>query len=133
MHIRLRPRSFAGLFGMPPKLRSKEAREEGLEDIDAYTSPLSVASDASSDSAAGSASLSATLCGSLTAEQLDQILANNQKAMLEASHHTMSALLATFSSSGSSASVPKTPTITVPKWTDEEVPSEYFSKLEKSP
>ena len=132
MHIRLRPRSFAGLFGMPPKLRSKEAREEGLEDIDAYTSPLSVASDASSDSAAGSASLSATLCGSLTAEQLDQILANNQKAMLEASHHTMSALLATFSSSGSSASVPKTPTITVPKWTDEEVPSEYFSKLEKA-
>ena len=118
---------------MPPKLRSKEAREEdSIDDMDSVASPLSASSEASAESARSSA-LSSTLCGSLTAEQLDHILVYNHKTMIEASHHSMATLLATLSSPSSSSSLPvKTPKITVPKWSDEEVPSEYFNKLEKA-
>ena len=134
MHIRPRPRS---LSGMPPKLtksRGKETRtdEDTVEDMDASASPFSVSSDASTDSAR-SASLSSTLCGSLTAEQLDQILAHNQKAMLDASHRSMTTLLASLSTpSGSGLTVSRPPVIPVPKWADDEVPSEFFNKLEKA-
>ena len=69
----------------------------------------------------------------MSAEQLQQILATNHKAMLEASHQSMTALLATLSTTGvSGSSAPRVPQVKVPKWSDDEIPFEYFSKFEKA-
>ena len=109
---------------MPPKKKAAERSEE-MEAGRETETDFSISSPASTASSGS--------CMSLTADQLQQILATNQKAMLEASHQSMVALLATLSPP--SASVPATPRIIpvkVPKWTDEEIPFEYFNKLEKA-
>ena len=123
--IRPRPRFFYRLGSMPPKKKAAEKGEVGLEeDLEVFSvsSPASTASTRSSSS-----------CGSLTSDQLQQILEHTQKAMLEASHKSMTALLAGLAPATSvAADGPRVVPVKVPKWTDEEVPSEYFSKLEKA-
>ena len=106
---------------MPPKHRKDARGEDGFsEDLDFVASPVS---DISTDSARTSSTV--------TTDQLEQILASNNKAMLEANHQTLTALLASLSTS-SAFTAPKTPPIKVPKWSDDEIPSEYFKKLEKA-
>ena len=79
---------------MPPKRKAAEKGEEHLE-RENFDSELEITSPPSSGSSMSTASsLSTRSCGSLSAEQLEQILANNQKAMLEASKLSMTALLA---------------------------------------
>ena len=114
--------SLADIFwssSMPPKKKAAEKEEEHVEvervgpDLD-ITSPLSMASSASSRSG-----------GSLSVEQLQLILESNQR--------TMTSLLATLATPSSSASsVPKVAQVKVPKWTDDEIPYEYFVKLDKA-
>ena len=121
---------------MPPKKKLVEHREEDELDREReITEPIesSPGSSASSVSTRAS-SLSTRSYGSLTSDQLEQILATNQKAMLEASHQSMTALLATLSplSSGAGSVAARVPQIKVPKWTDEETPFEYFGKFEKA-
>ena len=72
---------------------------------------------------------SSTSCGSLTPEQLGQILEANQKAM----HQSMTALLATLSPTVSAGSgTPRMTHIKIPKFSDDDIPSEYFIKFEKA-
>ena len=113
---------------MPPKRKAAEKGEEHLE-RETFDSELEM----SSPSASSASSLSTVSTGSLTADQLQLILEANQKAMLEASHSSMAALLATISpASASTTSTPRVPQVKVPKWSDEEIPFEYFNKLEKA-
>ena len=105
---------------MPPKRKAAERGDE-ME--------LERESDFALSSPASSAS---STCGSLTSEQLQQILANNQKALLEASHQSMATLLASLTPSAGYVSVPRIVPVKVPKWTDEDTPSDYFNKLEKA-
>ena len=113
---------------MPPKRKAAEKGEEHLE-RETFDPELEITSPLSSASSCATRSS----CSSLSAEQLQQILVANQKAMLEASHSSMAALLATFSPTvASTTSTPRVPQVKVPKWSDEEIPFEYFSKLEKA-
>ena len=117
---------------MPPKKKIAEPREEHEFDRE-ITGPIESSPGSSASSLSDRSSLSTSTCASLTSDQLEQILANNQKAMLEASHQSMTKLLATLSpSAGTSSAAARVPLIKVPKWTDDEIPSEYFNKLEKA-
>ena len=124
LHIGISPRFVAG---MPPKKRTAEVRSEESEvEKETTESDFAISSPASSASPARS-------CGSLTSEQLEQILVANQKAMMEANHRSMTALLATLSTSSSAGSgSSRIAQIKIPKWTDDETPSEYFNKFEKA-
>ena len=108
---------------MPPKKRAAEITEEIEVDKkstehDFITSPISTASSVTTAS-----SISSRSSGTLSAEQLEQILAAN--------HRSMATLLATLA-----PSVPAGPSsrshVKIPKWTDEETPYEYFNKFEKA-
>ena len=112
---------------MPPKKKAAEKGDElpelGLVFPDPESSP----------SASPASTMSSMSCGSLSAEQLQLILEHQQRTMLEASHKSMTALLATLSPTGSPvSSTPRVPQVKIPKWTDEEIPYEYFVKLEKA-
>ena len=110
---------------MPPK-KSKVAETRSEEEVERelvepyldIASPTSLASTLSSRS-----------CGSVTSEQLSLILEANQKAM----HQSMTALLATLSPSVAAASgTPRMAHIEIPKFSDDDIPSEYFIKFEKA-
>ena len=138
MHIGLRPRFLLGLIffclvclAMPPKNTRKAAdRGEELEpvretsEVDLITSPLSSASSYST--ASGSSRSSATV----SSEQLELILAANNKS-LQAS---MTALVAALTPPVpvSSPAPSYRSQVKIPKWTDEEIPYEYFTKFEKA-
>ena len=109
---------------MPPKKRMVERSDEIEVEKENTESEFAISSPASSASSSRSS-------GSLTSEQLEQILVANQKAMLEANHRSMTALLGTLSPP-SSAGSSKSSQIKIPKWTDEETPFEYFNKFEKA-
>ena len=114
--------------GMPPKKRMVEPRGEDELERETSEPVAAVSSPASSAS-----SVSAGSCESLISEQLEQILVSNQKAMLEANHQSMTALLASLSASSAAGSgTARVPQIKIPKWTDEETPFEYFGKFEKA-
>ena len=103
---------------MPPKKRVTEIRgEEEVEREGAETelSPASPASSASYESSRSGTSVST--------EQLEKIL--------EANHKSMTALLASMSHS-SSAGTSRASHNKIPKWSDEEIPFEYFLKFEKA-
>ena len=125
MHIGLRP-----IFvRMPPK-KKVEYRGEEESERDSVETDISVSSSGSS--------MSACSGGSLSSAQLQQILESNQKAMLEASHMSMTALLATLGSIPGSSSTPsgagrtQLTRIDIPKWVDGESPSDYFGKFEQA-
>ena len=105
---------------MPPKKKQAEVREETVgDDLDtefSVSSPLSSASSASTAAAP-----------LMSAHQLQLILESNNKAMaaLIASLPTPPAVPTPFASF-----TPKGTTIKIPKWTDEETPSEYLEKFE---
>lgn len=111
------------IAGMPPKKKTElraEETEAGGEAEFSVSSPTA-------------STVSARSCASLTSDQLEQILVANQKAMLEANHRSMTALLASLppiAAAGSESS--RRTHIKIPKWCDEEVPSEYFTKFEKA-
>ena len=125
---------------MPPKRKVAEKEDEheerdGFDTGSEITSPISSASTGSTAS-----SLSTRSSVALTAEQLQQILENNsmflqnnQKAMLEANERSITALLATLSpGAGGGSGSSRGSQVKVPKWTDDEVPFDYFSKFEKA-
>ena len=119
--------SYLVLSSMPPKKKAAEKSEDHLE-VETVDSELDIASPISSASSA-----STTSCGSLSAEQLQLILETQQRTMLEASHRSMTSLLATLApTSVSASSAPRVPQVKVPKWSDDEIPYEYFVKLEKA-
>ena len=119
--------SYLVLSSMPPKKKVAEKSEEHLE-VETVDSELDIASPISSASSASTRSR-----GSLSAEQLQLILETQQRTMLEASHRSMTSLLATLAPTGVSASsAPRVPQVKVPKWSDDEIPFEYFVKLEKA-
>ena len=104
--------------GMPPKKRVAEIRGEDEVEREGAETELTPGSPASSASYASSRS-----CPSVTTEQLEKIL--------EANHKSMTALLASLSHS-SSAGSSRASSIKIPKWSDDEIPFEYFVKFEKA-
>ena len=103
---------------MPPKKRVVETRGEEEVEREGVETELIPGSPASSASYASSSS-----CPSVTTVQLEKIL--------EANHRSMTALLASMSTS-SSAGSSRASHIKIPKWSDEEIPFEYFVKFEKA-
>ena len=109
-------------IAMPPKNSRKAHKEDDLEhelepvsevaEGHVITSPISSASSYSTVSGSSRSS------GTVSSEQLEQILAANNRA-----------LVAALSSSGSAGSSHRSQ-VKIPKWTDEETPYEFFNKLE---
>ena len=141
-------------------VREDPIREEDSElDLeaagrDAITSPISLASSYSSSSGSASSAGSGSSGATLSSEQLEMILTANSRVLAEsmavnsrsmeasiaANNKSMEAslmsILSTLSpdtpaASSSSRSSPKAQ-VKVPKWSDEEVPYEFFTKLEKA-
>ena len=135
---------------MPPKNTRKAAsREEDLEhelepiretsEGDVLTSPLS---SASSYSTVSGSSISSATVSSVSSEQLERILAATSKSMADAMaansksmEASMLSILASLTPAVPVASAPSPSArshVKVPKWTDEEIPFEFFTKLEKA-
>ena len=100
------------------------------------SSPISSASPGSS---AGSSSSVFSSCATLSSEQLEMILSANSKALADsmaANNKTMEASMMSIISTltpavpvASSHSAPNSH-VKIPKWTDEDTPFEFFTKLE---
>ena len=136
MHIGLRPlyhRFFflSCLSSMPPKI-TRKAKDNGEV---AETEDLMVPSPSASEDSYASSISSAPTNLSLSSAMLETILAARDKSF----ESSMMSILATVtpSLSAASATAPPPPPparsqVKVPKWTDEEIPFEYFTKLEKA-
>ena len=116
---------------MPPK-NTRKAKENGEE---AETEDHMVASPSASEASYASSISSAPTSLSLSSAMLESILAARDKSF----ESSMMSILATLTPSLSAASAavptplpPARPQVKVPKWADDEVPSEFFSKLEKA-
>ena len=116
------------LAAMPPKKRQVEVRGEAeverepMESEFSASSPVSVASTASAMSAVP-----------VTAEHLERVIEANQRSMAALIAALPTALASVpVASPASDVSVPKFARDDVPKWTDGENPSEYFSKYEQA-
>ena len=123
----------------------KPVREEDLEHElepavrDVTTSPISSASSYSSVSGLASSGGSSSSCATLSSEQLEMILSANSKALADsmaANNKTMEASMMSIISTltpavpvASSHSAPSSH-VKIPKWTDEDTPFEFFTKLE---
>ena len=118
MHIGIQS---AFTVSMPPKKKALEIREEveaGGEALDSeysVSSPVSVASTASAMTGA-------------PADYLEKILEANQRSMAA----LIAALPSVLAHPDSSASVPKSARVDIPKWADGENPWEYFGKYEQA-
>ena len=128
-------------------VREESIREEDLEhelepvSRDVITSPISSASSYSSVSgsaSSGAGSLSSS-CATLSSEQLEMILSANSRALADsmaANNKTMEAsmmsIISTLTPAVPVASSHPAPSshVKIPKWTDEDTPSEFFNKLE---
>ena len=106
---------------MPPKRKAAEVREEVEVEVesDAGETELSPISPTYSAS-----SVSSRSCASVTTEQLEKIL--------EANHRSMTALFTSMTHSSTPSDSSRASQIKVPKWTDDEIPNEYFTKFEKA-
>ena len=94
---------------MPPKSKKAPNSDAIVEDSEDSFASVETASSA----------------GTVTAEQLEKIL--------EANHRSMAALISTLTSSSVvSAGTPRIAPIKIPKWTDDEIPYQFFTKLEKA-
>ena len=116
------------LAAMPPKKRQvevsgeDEVEREPMESEFSASSPVSVASTASAMSAVP-----------VTAEDLERVIEANQRSMAALIAALPTALASVpVASPASGVSVPKFARVDVPKWTDGENPSEYFSKYEQA-
>ena len=113
--------------GMPPKSKrnvegkSEEAGEDDGGSASSVSSPLSVASSASSLSSAP-----------VTTEHLERIIEANRRSMEALLAALPSALAAVPTPPVHAASSPKISHIPVPKWTDSEIPNEFFNKYEQA-
>ena len=114
---------------MPPKI-TRKAKEHGEE---AETEDHMIASPSVSEASYASSISSAPTALSFSTEMLESILASRDKTMM-----TMFASLVptpTVAVTTAPAPVPLPPApvlVKVPKWTDDEVPFEFFTKLEKA-
>ena len=114
---------------MPPKI-TRKAKEHGEE---AETEDHMIASPSVSEASYASSISSAPTALSFSTEMLESILASRDKTMM-----TMFASLVptpTVAVTTAPAPVPLPPApvlVKVPKWTDDEVPLEFFTKLEKA-
>ena len=120
---------------MPPKIRKPAERVEESEDRESVASGESTAATAGSEF---------STAGSVTVEQLEKILAvttaSSQAASdraLAANVTAMTALIASLPSiAGSGAPIgapplaPRSERLDVPKWSELDTPSEYFTKFE---
>ena len=108
---------------MPPKKDPKKHAEESED---------SIASDATSRLESEASTLS------VPASVLERILAANNQSFIAASRDSMHALLAALPSAGTATLTSETVATTarthikIPKWSDEEIPFEYFGKFEKA-
>ena len=126
--------------------REDTIREEDLDTEsepvarDVITSPLSSASSYSSVSGSASSVDTGSSGSSVSSVQLEMILAANNRAMADsmaANQRTIASLISTLSPTGSVASAPPPAAapraqVKVPLWTEDESPTNYFSKLEKA-
>ena len=127
---------------MPPKKRAVERSEDSeLEretaESDLITSPISSASSYTSTSTASAATTRSTI--SLSSEQLEAILSTNSKNLqdssariLESNQKAMADLIASLSPASSGSRPVRSVQIKPPKWSDEEIPYDYFGKYEKA-
>ena len=119
---------------------------------DVITSPISSASSyssTSSSSLSSGPSIASTAGSSVSSEQLERILAATSRTMadsmaaaMESSsaasksmEASMMSLIASLTPAGSVAPAPSISArsqVKVPKWTDDEIPFEFFTKLEKA-
>ena len=127
---------------MPPKI-TRKAKDNGEV---AETDDIMVPSPSASEDSYASSISSAPTTISLSSAMLESILAardRNFESSIAARdknfESSMMSILATLTPSLSAASVSAPPPpppakvqVKVPKWADDEVPSEYFSKLEKA-
>ena len=117
---------------MPPNI--KKTAEESAVDVVPHRDDGE--ESMSSEATLGRGSEASAL--SLSSETLDQILAANTQTFLEASKDSLSALLAALPSPvaavSSSATVATSSRahVKTPKWSDDEIPFEYFVKFEKA-
>ena len=108
---------------MPPKKDLKKHAEESED---------SIALDATSRLESEASTLS------VPSSVLKRILAANNQSFIAASRDSMHALLAALPSAGTASLTSETVTTTarthikIPKWSDEEVPFEYFGNFEKA-
>ena len=110
------------LAAMPPKKRQVEVRGEDEVEREPMESEFSVASTVSAMSAVP-----------VTAEHLERVIEANQRSMAALIAALPTALASVpVASPASGVSVPKFARVDVPKWTDGENPSEYFSKYEQA-
>ena len=121
----------SGRIAMPPKI-TRRAHERG-EDVEAERElEKDVPSPLSSEASSYASSISSVPTSiSLSSAQLEAILAANSKSM-EAS---MMSILASLTPSLPAAPAPSPSArshVKVPKWSGEEIPFEFFTKLEKA-
>ena len=124
---------------MPPKKKAADKGEDleverDIAEKDMITSPIS---SAGSYSTASSMSSRSTL--SLSAEQLEAILASNNRnlqassaKMMEISQKAIADLVASLSPASVSSRPARSVQVKPPKWSDEDTPFEYFGKYEKA-
>ena len=106
---------------MPPKKKAAEVRTDVEVEGEALESEFSVSSPASVASTASAMSGAST-------EFLEKILEANQRSMAA----LIAALPSMLATPASSATVPKSARVDVPKWVEGESPWEYFSKYEQA-
>ena len=133
--------------------REETIREDDPElELEVASFPISSASSYSSASGSASSGGSSTSCATLSSEQLEMILTANSKALAEsmavnsrsmeasitANNKSMEASLMSIISTltpavpvASSHPAPRAQ-VKVPKWSDDEIPFEFFTKLEKA-
>ena len=116
---------------MPPK-NTRKAKENGEE---AETEDHMVASPSASEASYASSISSAPTSLSLSSAMLESILAARDKSFESSMMSILATLTPSLSAASASAPTPLPPArsqVKVPKWADDEVPSEFFSKLEKA-
>ena len=114
----------------------KAAREDDL-DLELETPRGVITSPISCSSASGSSSSGASSCGTLSSEQLEMILSANSKALAESmasNNKTMEAsmmsLISTLTPAVPVASSTPSSHVKIPKWSDDDQPFSFFTKLE---
>ena len=122
---------------MPPKKRMVDRSEDSELESELITSPISSASSYTSTSTASAATTRSTI--SLSSEQLEAILSTNSKNLqdssariLESNQKAMADLIASLSPASSGSRPVRSVQIKPPKWSDEEIPYDYFGKYEKA-
>ena len=117
---------------MPPK-NTRKAHDKGE---DAEAEDTMVASPLASEASSCASSISSVPTSiSLSSAQLESILAANSKSLEASVMSILASLTPSLPAAPAPAPVPPPPAkshVKVPKWSDEEIPFEFFTKLEKA-